>query len=63
MGAKAFARIVTPGTMHKTWNGYLVENLVVGKMGPDGNEEQFNMTCYVSSMGGVVNSDIAPLSE
>jgi len=63
MGANAFARIVTPGTMHKTRDGYLVENLIVGKMGPDGQEEKFTMTCYVSPTGDVVNSNTAPLSE
>jgi len=51
-----FARLLEPGTLHETQNGYYVEDVVVAEMGESGQEQRFHFNCYVDSNGNIVKT-------
>ncbi len=52
-----YARIVAPGDVHATQNGFFVDKLSVGEMGQQGGEERFVVSCYIDQLGQVVRAD------
>lgn len=53
----AFARIVQPGRVHATQDGFYVEAIRVGEMGARGGESLFGVACYTNATGQVVRAD------
>ena len=53
-----FARIVQPGQVSKTQQGFLVSKILVGEMGSNGHEIKFNVTCYTDGKGQLVRAEI-----
>ncbi len=53
----AFARIVHPGRVHATQDGFYVEAIRVGEMGAQGGESLFEVACYTDANGQVVRAD------
>ena len=54
----AFARIIQPGQVTETQQGYLVDKIIVGEMGEDGHEVQLTVTCYTDSNGKLVRAEL-----
>ena len=54
----AFARIVQPGQVTETQQGFLVNQILVGEMGNDGQEINYKVTCYTDSKGELVRAEI-----
>lgn len=52
-----FARVVEPGVVHATQNGFFVDQIVVGEMASTGGEARFTVTCYADPGGQVVRAD------
>ncbi len=50
------ARVIKRGKANKTQNGYLVEALLVGEMGADGQEQRYSFSCYVDGTGKLLNT-------
>lgn len=57
-----YARVRSAGTTHRTRNGFYVEGVEIGEMGPDGAEAVYRFSCYTDPEGKLVNShkDAAP---
>ncbi len=54
-----FARIMQPGQISKTQQGFLVSQIRVGEMGSNGHEITFNVTCYTDGEGQLVRAEIS----
>lgn len=50
----AFARVIRPGKVHSTSEGWYVDNLVLGEMAGDGAERAVEYSCYLDSAGKLV---------
>ncbi|HFD79509.1 MAG TPA: hypothetical protein ENK05_03805 [Gammaproteobacteria bacterium] len=55
-GNPDFARIVDPGELHPTRNGFFVEGIRVGEMAEQGGEAQFVVDCYTDAAGALVRA-------
>lgn len=53
---KDFARIIKQGKIFTTKGGFYIKDIVIGQMGEDGRERQFDFSCYVDSTGSVIRS-------
>lgn len=53
---KDFARIIKQGKIFETKGGFYIKGIVVGQMGQDGREMQYDFSCYVDSAGNVIKS-------
>jgi len=49
-----FARMLEPGTVNKTNDGFYIEQLLIGEMGQAGNEVAVEYSCYLDSAGQLV---------
>lgn len=52
---REFARILESGKVNKTTDGLYIERLVIGEMGPSGNEISTEFSCYLDSAGELVS--------
>lgn len=46
-------RVLKRGKLHPTENGFYLERLVVGEMGPRGAEEHVEYSCYTNATGSL----------
>jgi hypothetical protein len=52
-----FMRIIEYGDVHKTENGFFIENIIVGEMAEQGGEQRFSVDCYTDAAGNLVRAD------
>ena len=52
----AFARIIESGKIEATQDGYLVREVVLGEMGPNGEEIRQQVSCYLDRDGKIVRT-------
>ncbi len=57
-----FARVVSRGAVHPTQQGFYVEGVVVGQMGPSGAELRYRYNCYVDAAGRIAGAQRRDLS-
>lgn len=65
---KEFARLLKPGKVNKTSNGVYIDRLVIGEMGPAGDEVRVEYSCYLDSEGKLaklnrVAAPVTPVAE
>jgi hypothetical protein len=51
-----FARLLAYGEAHEVSEGYYVDRVVIGEMGPNGAEQRFEVSCYINSAGRIIKS-------
>lgn len=51
-----FSRLVKRGKVRDTQDGFLVEGVIVGQMGAEGQEEYVRVSCYLDPDGRIVDS-------
>lgn len=51
---KEFARILKPGTVNKTTDGWYIERLQIGEMGQSGDEIPVEYSCYLDAAKNLV---------
>lgn len=56
-GRREFARVIAPGSVHATQEGFYIEALVIGEMAESGGESRFSVACYTDSTGRLVRAD------
>lgn len=56
-GRREFARVIAPGKVHATQEGFYIEALVIGEMAENGGESRFSVACYTDSAGRLVRAD------
>jgi len=52
----AFARIIESGKIEPTQDGFLVREVVLGEMGPNGEEVRQEVSCYLDRDGKIVRT-------
>ncbi|MEE9492541.1 MAG: hypothetical protein V3W04_04095 [Gammaproteobacteria bacterium] len=50
-----YMRLIRPGKVNKTNDGYYVERLVYGEMGESGAEESIEYSCYIDTKGNLTS--------
>lgn len=46
---RQFGRVVDAGKVHRTEEGFYVDKLVLGEMGPEGAEQKIDYSCYLDN--------------
>lgn len=52
-----YARVIEPGKVNATQDGFYIEATSIGEMAETGGENRFSVACYTDSTGRLVRAD------